>query len=251
MRHTSRVIARPATLPSRPRDRSGPGTRSRRSIRRERDHGRRRATQLVRRPASFPRIWIAVYMGGLLTIGFTLFFGSQNLPAQVTMTGVLSIPATTDRWRHCSTIRVRPNSDSAGAVGHRSPTSNSHKVSPFRDFMWRILTRGRPIVLSGRTGRRTTKFAASRVGMPSWRSSRRRSPRSAAMKAAMFHVRGGRPIGMIGLGFSPATPAKSANRGLLDASSVGVSRWKRIFELASWRPQRSDNRRCRIAPVMP
>jgi len=40
-------------------------------------------------------IWIALYLGGLLTIGFTLFFGSQNLPAQITMTGVLSILVTT------------------------------------------------------------------------------------------------------------------------------------------------------------
>jgi hypothetical protein len=39
-------------------------------------------------------IWIVLYMGGLLTIGFTLFFGSENLPAQVAMTGVLSILVT-------------------------------------------------------------------------------------------------------------------------------------------------------------
>ena len=39
-------------------------------------------------------IWIALYLGGFLTIGFTLFFGSENLPAQVLMTGVLSILVT-------------------------------------------------------------------------------------------------------------------------------------------------------------
>ena len=33
-------------------------------------------------------------MGGLLTIGFTLFFGSKNLPAQMAMTGILSILVT-------------------------------------------------------------------------------------------------------------------------------------------------------------
>ena len=30
-------------------------------------------------------------MGAFLTIGFTLFFGTQNLPAQTLMTGMLSI----------------------------------------------------------------------------------------------------------------------------------------------------------------
>jgi hypothetical protein len=34
-------------------------------------------------------IWIALFMGALLTVGFTLFFGSENLLAQVSMTGVL------------------------------------------------------------------------------------------------------------------------------------------------------------------
>ncbi len=39
-------------------------------------------------------IWIALFTGGLLTIGFTLFFGSHNLLAQISMTGVLSILVT-------------------------------------------------------------------------------------------------------------------------------------------------------------
>jgi len=39
-------------------------------------------------------IWAALFTGGLLTIGFTLFFGSENLLAQVSMTGVLSILVT-------------------------------------------------------------------------------------------------------------------------------------------------------------
>jgi hypothetical protein len=39
-------------------------------------------------------IWAALFTGGLLTIGFTLFFGSENLLAQISMTGVLSILVT-------------------------------------------------------------------------------------------------------------------------------------------------------------
>ena len=39
-------------------------------------------------------IWIALFMGALLTVGFTLFFGSENLIAQVSMTGILSILVT-------------------------------------------------------------------------------------------------------------------------------------------------------------
>jgi hypothetical protein len=39
-------------------------------------------------------IWAALFTGGLLTIGFTLFFGSQNLLAQIAMTGILSILVT-------------------------------------------------------------------------------------------------------------------------------------------------------------
>jgi len=39
-------------------------------------------------------IWIALFLGALLTVGFTLFFGSENLFAQVSMTGVLSILVT-------------------------------------------------------------------------------------------------------------------------------------------------------------
>jgi hypothetical protein len=39
-------------------------------------------------------IWVALFMGAFLTVGFTLFFGSENLTAQVSMTGVLSILVT-------------------------------------------------------------------------------------------------------------------------------------------------------------
>jgi hypothetical protein len=39
-------------------------------------------------------IWIALFMGALLTVGFTLFFGSENLLARVSMTGVFSLLVT-------------------------------------------------------------------------------------------------------------------------------------------------------------
>jgi hypothetical protein len=39
-------------------------------------------------------IWTVLFMGALLTVGFTLFFGSENLLAQVAMTGVLSVLVT-------------------------------------------------------------------------------------------------------------------------------------------------------------
>jgi Protein of unknown function (DUF4239) len=39
-------------------------------------------------------IWTVLFMGALLTVGFTLFFGSENLLAQVSMTGVLSLLVT-------------------------------------------------------------------------------------------------------------------------------------------------------------
>ena len=39
-------------------------------------------------------IWIVLFMGALLTVGFTLFFGSENPVAQVSMTGVLSLLVT-------------------------------------------------------------------------------------------------------------------------------------------------------------
>jgi hypothetical protein len=36
-------------------------------------------------------IWIALFAGADLTVGFTLFFGSENLLAQLSMTGILSV----------------------------------------------------------------------------------------------------------------------------------------------------------------
>lgn len=39
-------------------------------------------------------IWITLFLGAMLTVGFTLFFGSENLLAQVAMTGVLSLLVT-------------------------------------------------------------------------------------------------------------------------------------------------------------
>ena len=39
-------------------------------------------------------IWFTLFAGAALTIGFTLFFGSENLLAQIAMTCVLSIVVT-------------------------------------------------------------------------------------------------------------------------------------------------------------
>lgn len=39
-------------------------------------------------------VWAALYAGAILTVAFPLFFGSENLAAQITMTGVLSILVT-------------------------------------------------------------------------------------------------------------------------------------------------------------
>jgi hypothetical protein len=39
-------------------------------------------------------IWIALFLGAGLTVGFTLFFGSENFVAQVAMTGILSLLVT-------------------------------------------------------------------------------------------------------------------------------------------------------------
>jgi hypothetical protein len=36
-------------------------------------------------------LWVALFCGAVLTVGFTFFFGSENLAAQVIMTGVLSV----------------------------------------------------------------------------------------------------------------------------------------------------------------
>ena len=36
-------------------------------------------------------IWVVLFGGAILTVGFTFFFGTENLRAQCLMTGVLSI----------------------------------------------------------------------------------------------------------------------------------------------------------------
>jgi hypothetical protein len=38
-----------------------------------------------------PMLWVVLTLGGVLTVGFTLFFGTKNLRAQIMMTGILSI----------------------------------------------------------------------------------------------------------------------------------------------------------------
>ncbi len=35
-------------------------------------------------------LWVVLFCGAVLTVGFTFFFGTANLPAQVLMTGILS-----------------------------------------------------------------------------------------------------------------------------------------------------------------
>ena len=39
-------------------------------------------------------IWSTLFIGAFLTVAFTLFFGSENLLAQISMTGVLSVLVT-------------------------------------------------------------------------------------------------------------------------------------------------------------
>lgn len=36
-------------------------------------------------------LWVALFFGAVLTVGFTFFFGTDSLAAQVTMTGILSV----------------------------------------------------------------------------------------------------------------------------------------------------------------
>jgi len=50
-----------------------------------------RRTRLVLAPGTIPRLlWFVLSGGAILTIGFTLFFGTENLRAQVLMTGILA-----------------------------------------------------------------------------------------------------------------------------------------------------------------
>ena len=35
-------------------------------------------------------LWFVLFTGAILTVGFTFFFGTENLPAQVLMTGILA-----------------------------------------------------------------------------------------------------------------------------------------------------------------
>ncbi len=50
-----------------------------------------RRVRLVLAPGVIPRVlWIVLSGGTVLTLGFTLFFGAENLCVQVMMTGILS-----------------------------------------------------------------------------------------------------------------------------------------------------------------
>ncbi len=54
--------------------------------------GQEREKRLIISRDDLPEvIWIAVILGGLITIGFTALFGNENLKGQVVITGLLSI----------------------------------------------------------------------------------------------------------------------------------------------------------------
>ncbi len=72
-------------------------------------------------------IWIVLFTGALLTVGFTLFFGSENLVAQVSMTGVLSVLVTMGlvviiSIDHPFTGPVYIHPELTGSGARRSPT---------------------------------------------------------------------------------------------------------------------------------
>ena len=51
-----------------------------------------RRTRLVMAAGSVPRVvWIVLFAGAALTIGFTFFFGAKSVGAQVVMTGILAV----------------------------------------------------------------------------------------------------------------------------------------------------------------
>jgi uncharacterized membrane protein len=51
-----------------------------------------RRSRLVAATGTVPGVvWLVLFSGAILTVGFTFFFGAENIHAQVAMTGVLSI----------------------------------------------------------------------------------------------------------------------------------------------------------------
>ncbi|MGC1776603.1 MAG: hypothetical protein WBB34_01565 [Xanthobacteraceae bacterium] len=51
-----------------------------------------RRTRLIASEGAVPGvIWLVLFGGAIITIGFTFFFGTRNLPVQVLMTGLLSL----------------------------------------------------------------------------------------------------------------------------------------------------------------
>ncbi len=80
-----------------------------------------RRTRLVMAPGTVPRVlWFVLSGGAVLTLGFTLFFGAENLRAQVMMTGILSflifaglLIITTIDHPFAGAVRVRPEALSA------------------------------------------------------------------------------------------------------------------------------------------
>ena len=65
-------------------------------------------------------IWLVLFGGAFLTVGFTLFFGTENLRAQVLMTGALSVFmfAGVDGRGHRSSVR-RHRESRTGSSGRR------------------------------------------------------------------------------------------------------------------------------------
>ena len=71
-------------------------------------------------------IWLVLFLGAGMTVGFTLFFGSENPVAQVSMTGVLSVLVTTGlvviiSIDHPFTGSVYIHPDALGAVLAEQP----------------------------------------------------------------------------------------------------------------------------------
>jgi hypothetical protein len=103
-----------------------------------------RRARLVLAAGIVPEIvWLVLLGGAFLTIGFTLFFGTENLPAQAMMTGILSVLIFSGLLiiivvdhPFAGTVRVRPEAliavldDFAVAPGHNSPGLQTGQAMP-------------------------------------------------------------------------------------------------------------------------
>jgi uncharacterized protein DUF4239 len=58
-----------------------------------------RRTRLIASEGAVPGvIWIVLFGGAIITVGFTFFFGTRNLRAQVLMTGLLALVVFSELW---------------------------------------------------------------------------------------------------------------------------------------------------------